>query len=93
AQQEGQSEPVTTETVSVEAAQEDPKKAAVAAAIARAKARKAQQQASSDTLTTEPASVEAAEEDPKKAAVAAAIARAKARKAQQEQNNKFEENE
>uniref|UniRef100_UPI0005FA1738 hypothetical protein n=1 Tax=Vibrio neptunius TaxID=170651 RepID=UPI0005FA1738 len=69
------------------------KKDAVAAAIARAKARKAQQQASSDTLTTEPASVEAAEEDPKKAAVAAAIARAKARKAQREQNNKFEENE
>ncbi|ROU17087.1 electron transport complex subunit RsxC [Kluyvera ascorbata] len=58
----------TTETV-------DPRKAAVEAAIARAKARKAAEQA-----TVEPT---AAEEtiDPRKAAVEAAIARAKARKA------------
>ncbi|KFK55117.1 electron transport complex subunit RsxC [Vibrio vulnificus] len=58
------------------------KKSAVAAAIARAKAKKAQQ-------TDEPApeqkreESQPAEDDPKKAAVTAAIARAKARKAQQ----------
>ena len=61
----------TTETV-------DPRKAAVEAAIARAKARKAEQ----------PAEVEAAAVDttvdPRKAAVEAAIARAKARKAAQQ---------
>ncbi|HFQ5298132.1 TPA: electron transport complex subunit RsxC [Vibrio vulnificus] len=53
------------------------KKSAVAAAIARAKAKKAQQPplASSESSADEP--------DDKKAAVAAAIARAKARKAQQ----------
>ncbi|ELH7811621.1 electron transport complex subunit RsxC [Vibrio harveyi] len=52
----------------------DDKKSAVAAAIARAKAKKAQQE---DTSTP-------AEAGDKKAAVAAAIARAKAKKAQQE---------
>ncbi|CZF77795.1 Electron transport complex protein RnfC [Grimontia celer] len=57
----------------------DDKKDAVAAAIARAKARKAAQQSES-----EPASKSAAVEDPKKAAVAAAIARAKARKETQQ---------
>ncbi|EJG1665919.1 electron transport complex subunit RsxC [Vibrio parahaemolyticus] len=56
--------------------------AAVAAAIARAKARKAQQETESQPVE-ETASQELGE-DPKKAAVAAAIARAKARKAQQE---------
>ncbi|ELA9370031.1 electron transport complex subunit RsxC [Vibrio parahaemolyticus] len=60
----------------------DDKKSAVAAAIARAKAKKAQQETESqpveETASQEPT------EDPKKAAVAAAIARAKARKAQQE---------
>ncbi|ENM5924480.1 electron transport complex subunit RsxC [Vibrio mimicus] len=57
------------------------KKSAVAAAIARAKARKAEQQNES-----EQADVTASNDDtdPKKAAVAAAIARAKARKAQQQ---------
>ncbi|WP_318386078.1 electron transport complex subunit RsxC, partial [Enterobacter sp.] len=53
----------------------DPRKAAVEAAIARAKARKAQADAA-----PEPAPAEAV--DPRKAAVEAAIARAKARKAQ-----------
>ncbi|HAS8127935.1 TPA: hypothetical protein I7664_16405, partial [Vibrio vulnificus] len=74
-------------------ADDDPKKAAVTAAIARAKARKAQQ-------TDKPApeqnreELQPAEDDPKKAAVAAAIARAKARKAQQaEQKQNTEENE
>ncbi|WP_195706958.1 electron transport complex subunit RsxC [Vibrio metoecus] len=57
------------------------KKSAVAAAIARAKARKAEQQ-------NEPEQADVTQNnddtDPKKAAVAAAIARAKARKAQQQ---------
>ncbi|MYL81404.1 electron transporter RnfC, partial [Klebsiella pneumoniae] len=51
----------------------DPRKAAVEAAIARAKARKAEQQAAPvDAPAAEPV-------DPRKAAVEAAIARAKAR--------------
>ncbi len=54
----------------------DPRKAAVEAAIARAKARKAEQQAAPvDAPAAEPV-------DPRKAAVEAAIARAKARKKQ-----------
>ncbi|EAN8180128.1 electron transporter RnfC, partial [Salmonella enterica subsp. enterica serovar Braenderup] len=51
-------------------------KAAVEAAIARAKARKQEQQAGSEPV--EPA-------DPRKAAVAAAIARVQAKKAAQQQ--------
>ena len=59
---------------------DDPRKAAVAAAIARAKAKKAAAQQTSEPV------VEAAEEvDPRKAAVAAAIARAKAKKAAAQQ--------
>ncbi|MDA8502013.1 electron transport complex subunit RsxC [Citrobacter sp. Awk 2] len=54
----------------------DPRKAAVEAAIARAKARKLEQQA-----TTDPAEPV----DPRKAAVEAAIARAQAKKAAQQQ--------
>ena len=62
----------------------DPRKAAVEAAIARAKARKAAQTAAPEA-TPEPATEEpAAAVDPRKAAVEAAIARAKARKAQQQ---------
>ncbi|MCL6409025.1 electron transport complex subunit RsxC, partial [Dickeya dadantii] len=73
----------------------DPRKAAVAAALARVKARKAAQQselnttesvssAIPDTAAEPIAVVEAQEqEDPRKAAVAAAIARVKARKAAQ----------
>ncbi|WP_172564041.1 electron transport complex subunit RsxC [Vibrio navarrensis] len=56
-------------------------KAAVAAAIARAKARKAQ----SEEAVAAPAEAAEVQDDPKKAAVAAAIARAKARKAQSEE--------
>ncbi|MDC9817796.1 electron transport complex subunit RsxC [Pectobacterium polonicum] len=86
------------ETLTAEVAPDelDPRKAAVAAALARVKARKAAQQ--SELTTTEPVSlavpestaepiavVEAQEpEDPRKAAVAAAIARVKARKAAQQ---------
>lgn len=64
---------------------EDPRKAAVAAALARAKAKK--QAEAQPEVTAEPAQVEApaSDTDAKKAAVAAAIARAKAKKlAQQE---------
>ncbi|WAF89033.1 electron transport complex subunit RsxC [Aeromonas hydrophila] len=73
------------------AAEVDPKKAAIAAAIARAKAKKAAQ-AQEDpgvTAVATPAAApqpdSAAEVDPKKAAIAAAIARAKAKKAAQAQ--------
>ncbi|MBB1201053.1 electron transport complex subunit RsxC [Enterobacteriaceae bacterium 89] len=54
----------------------DPRKTAVEAAIARAKARKAEQQVSAEPT--------AEAVDPRKAAVEAAIARAKARKAEQQ---------
>lgn len=57
----------------------DDKKSAVAAAVARAKARKAAQAAE----TSEPATPADTPADDKKAAVAAAVARAKARKAAQ----------
>ncbi|ENM5732817.1 electron transport complex subunit RsxC [Vibrio mimicus] len=57
------------------------KKSAVAAAIARAKARKAEQQNEPEQADVTPSNDDT---DPKKAAVAAAIARAKARKAQQQ---------
>ncbi|MCQ9122962.1 electron transport complex subunit RsxC, partial [Rodentibacter heylii] len=71
-----------------------PKKAAVAAAIARAKAKKLAQTNHDSDITTENAEQETGEKptalDPKKAAVAAAIARAKAKKlaqAQQKSDN------
>ncbi|MFJ5329632.1 electron transport complex subunit RsxC [Pectobacterium versatile] len=78
---------------------DDPRKAAVAAALARVKARKAAQQSETSPESTEEAAtptvsnvvaepiavVEAQEpDDPRKAAVAAAIARVKARKAAQQ---------
>ncbi|WP_394370202.1 electron transport complex subunit RsxC [Ursidibacter maritimus] len=72
-------------------AETDPRKAAVAAALARAKARKEAQQAVSSEpqnakveTTTAVATETPAETDPRKAAVAAAIARAKARKEAQQ---------
>ncbi|EJL6632470.1 electron transport complex subunit RsxC [Vibrio cholerae] len=61
----------------------DDKKSAVAAAIARAKARKAEQETESAVQPAQ-ATPSSDDADPKKAAVAAAIARAKARKAEQE---------
>ncbi|MFH0223850.1 electron transport complex subunit RsxC [Vibrio furnissii] len=65
----------------------DEKKAAVAAAIARAKARKAAQPESSETPVTQDPATHEPTGDPKKAAVAAAIARAKARKAAQPESS------
>ncbi|KHT23369.1 electron transport complex subunit RsxC [Pectobacterium carotovorum] len=85
---------------------DDPRKAAVAAALARVKARKAAQQSEVSPENTEEAAapavsnvvaepisiVEAQEpEDPRKAAVAAAIARVKARKAAQQSATNTEE--
>ncbi|EKO3497329.1 electron transport complex subunit RsxC [Vibrio fluvialis] len=61
----------------------DDKKDAVAAAIARAKARKAAQPESGDEPEAPAPSADEPADDPKKAAVAAAIARAKARKTAQ----------
>ncbi|GAA3720641.1 hypothetical protein GCM10022421_31160 [Oceanisphaera sediminis] len=60
------------------------KKSAVAAAVARAKARKAAQVGTEADTPDAAAPADSTNEDPKKAAVAAAIARAKARKAEQE---------
>ncbi|MDX5626855.1 MULTISPECIES: electron transport complex subunit RsxC [unclassified Brenneria] len=64
----------------------DPRKAAVADAIARVKARKAAQQAASDDSTPPAAPAQTPDQpaDPRKAAVAAAIERVKARKAAQQ---------
>jgi electron transport complex protein RnfC len=77
---------VPTETPVTPATEEaDPRKAAVAAALARVKAKKAAQQESPATAI-EPAEP-IAEEDPRKAAVAAAIARVKAKKAAQQEPN------
>lgn len=79
--------PETTEVsaeVAVEVtATDDPRKAAVAAAIARAKAKKLAEATPAAEPDDTPISAEAAApvaEDPRKAAVAAAIARAKAKK-------------
>ncbi|WP_305842073.1 electron transport complex subunit RsxC [Photobacterium leiognathi] len=65
------------------ASSNDSKKDAVAAAIARAKAKKAQQ-ASEQKAPVADTAVENAEVDPKKAAIAAAVARAKAKKEAQQ---------
>ncbi|WP_421224360.1 electron transport complex subunit RsxC [Aeromonas jandaei] len=97
---EGTSETAATQRDEPSAVSEavDPKKAAIAAAIARAKAKKAAQQGdsaegdvtanagTSETAATQSDAPSAASEavDPKKAAIAAAIARAKAKKAAQQ---------
>ncbi|KAA3668349.1 electron transport complex subunit RsxC [Pectobacterium carotovorum] len=97
---------VVPEPIATVEAQEpdDPRKAAVAAAIARVKARKAAQQsttnaeepvssAAPDVVVAEPIAIVEAQEpdDPRKAAVAAAIARVKARKAAQQSTTNAEE--
>ncbi|MBK0000667.1 electron transport complex subunit RsxC [Erwinia sp. S38] len=80
AEKQAETEPATRQV-------EDPRKAAVAAAIARAKAKQAAQAgesvAEAPAAKSEAAAEPAATEDPRKAAVAAAIARAKAKKAAQ----------
>ncbi|GAL07559.1 electron transport complex protein RnfC [Photobacterium aphoticum] len=85
----------TSSDSAVEAAPSgDAKKDAVAAAIARAKARKAAQAGNADATENAAPAADAAnnDADPKKAAVAAAVARAKARKAAQAVNSDATEN-
>ncbi|MGC2867092.1 hypothetical protein [Proteus vulgaris] len=93
AQQASQSSTVEAPVQSAEAEDVDPRKAAVATAIARVKAKKEAQQAQTET-TIDEAPVQSAETedvDPRKAAVAAAIARVKAKKeAEQRRANKEE---
>ncbi|MBK0030758.1 electron transport complex subunit RsxC [Erwinia sp. S43] len=80
AEKQAETEPATRQA-------EDPRKATVAAAIARAKAKQAAQAgesvAEAPAAKSEAVAEPAAIEDPRKAAVAAAIARAKAKKAAQ----------
>ncbi|HEK0600030.1 TPA: electron transport complex subunit RsxC [Proteus mirabilis] len=66
-------------------AESDPRKAAVAAALARVKAKKAQQAQATAKVDTPTETQAEVETDPRKAAVAAALARVKAKKAQQAQ--------
>ncbi|WP_368887692.1 electron transport complex subunit RsxC [Proteus columbae] len=74
----------SSENTASESEDADPRKAAVAAALARVKAKKAQQAAEAiSTVETPVENIEAEEVDPRKAAVAAALARVKAKKAQQ----------
>ncbi|MDL5166181.1 electron transport complex subunit RsxC [Proteus faecis] len=70
----------------------DPRKAAVAAALARVKAKKAQQaQTEATTNETPVQNTEVEEVDPRKAAVAAAIARVKAKKETQQTQSTVDE--
>ncbi|MBE8595005.1 electron transport complex subunit RsxC [Xenorhabdus sp. BG5] len=74
------------ENTSTSVEDNDPRKAALAAAIARAKAKKAAQSGEVTTSSEAPQQNSADDkQDPRKAAVAAAIARAKAKKAAQNQ--------
>ena len=72
----------TAEPASVQTSEqtEDPRKAAIAAALARAKAKKQAEAQSEVAAEPAPAETAASDADAKKAAVAAAIARAKAKK-------------
>ncbi|WP_318618557.1 electron transport complex subunit RsxC, partial [Proteus terrae] len=74
----------SNENIASESEDADPRKAAVAAALARVKAKKAQQASEASSTVEAPAqNAETEEVDPRKAAVAAALARVKAKKAQQ----------
>ncbi|WFQ80578.1 electron transport complex subunit RsxC [Xenorhabdus sp. SF857] len=75
------------EDTSISVEGNDPRKAALAAAIARAKAKKAAQKSGEVATSPEEPQKNSADDkqDPRKAAVAAAIARAKAKKAAQSQ--------
>lgn len=81
----------TSETVSnstLEHAEDtDSKKAAIAAALARARAKKAEQVVENTMKTSTPSEAE----DPRKAAVAAALARAKAKKMAQQATEKVQD--
>ncbi len=74
----------SSENIASKSEDADPRKAAVAAALARVKAKKAQQASQSSATVDAPVqNAEAEDVDPRKAAVAAALARVKAKKAQQ----------
>lgn len=78
------------ETEGTSDAETDPRKATVAAALARAKAKKEAQQAvekSENIANSETGIADNTETDPRKAAVAAAIARAKAKKSALEKSD------
>ncbi|WP_301098630.1 electron transport complex subunit RsxC [Otariodibacter sp.] len=96
AEQQLQEQAVSSEQNNANSEPEDPRKAAVAAALARAKAKKTAQQSQQHTqeqaVSYEQNNVNSEPEDPRKAAVAAAIARAKAKKtAQQSQQHTQEQ--
>ncbi|MCT6516802.1 electron transport complex subunit RsxC, partial [Proteus vulgaris] len=82
AQQKAQE--TSSENIASEREDADPRKAAVAAALARVKAKKAQQASQAPTAEAPAQDVETEEVDPRKAAVAAAIARVKAKKEAQQ---------
>ncbi|PDO82643.1 electron transport complex subunit RsxC [Kosakonia pseudosacchari] len=78
---------VEAEQSPAESAPVDPRKAAVEAAIARAKARKLEQRQAAAQADDVSSFAQAANDDPRKAAVAAAIARVQAKKAAQQAVN------
>lgn len=78
------------ETEGTSDAETDPRKATVAAALTRAKAKKAAQQAVEKSENIANSETEITEADPRKAAVAAALARAKAKKEAQQAVEKSE---
>jgi Na+-translocating ferredoxin:NAD+ oxidoreductase subunit C len=88
--QKAQQQPDTTEaeseqvTASKATAVDDPRKAAITAAIARAKAKQQQTNATADAAPAAGSSDNNTEQDPRKAAVAEALARARAKKQQAE---------
>ncbi len=79
--EEAQQATISDENVTKAEVAEDPRKAAVAAALARAKAKKETQQ---EAVSDENVAKAEVAEDPRKAAVAAALARAKAKKEAQQ---------
>ncbi|MEG9532112.1 electron transport complex subunit RsxC [Mannheimia indoligenes] len=79
-----------TETEATDNAETDPRKAAVAAALARAKAKKEAQKDPVVENSNSPETTNNVETDPCKAAVAAALARAKAKKEAQQAVEKAE---
>ena len=84
-----QAQTQTGQPTSLATTDKENKQAAIAAAIARAKAKKAQQAENSNSATeSSSVATESSEDtDPRKAAISAAIARAKAKKAQQAENS------
>ncbi|KGQ33577.1 electron transporter RnfC [Gallibacterium genomosp. 2] len=83
-----QAQTQTVQLTELETTDKENKQAAIAAAIARAKAKKAQQTENNNSAAESSVTAESsADTDARKAAIAAAIARAKAKKAQQAENS------